>query len=215
MPLKLFGKAQRAPGPQDSIRKLQGALEMLEKREDFLQKKIQNELRTAKKNAVTNKRAAMMALKRKATYEGEIEKLSGARLTIEQQLMTIEGSHVSLEAMNAMRMGAQTMKVIHNHMTVEQVDDTMDEIREQMDVAAEINEAISQPLGGELFDEADLESQLEALAAEAELEDNPPVAQPVKPVGQPKETLPDFPSVPVGALSEEEELKALQAEMGF
>ena len=29
----------------------------------------------------------------------------------------------------------------------------MDEIREQMDVAAEINEAISQPLGGELFDE--------------------------------------------------------------
>ena len=56
MPLKLFGKAQRAPGPQDSIRKLQGALEMLEKREDFLQKKIQNELRTAKKNAVTNKR---------------------------------------------------------------------------------------------------------------------------------------------------------------
>merc|ERR1712137_748099 len=89
------------------------------------------------------------------------------------------------------RMGAHTMRGIHNHMTVDQVDDTMDEIREQMDVAAEINEAISQPLGGELIDEADLESQLEALAAEAELEDNPPVAQPVKPVGQPKETLPD------------------------
>ena len=29
----------------------------------------------------------------------------------------------------------------------------MDEIREQMEVAAEINDAISQPLGGELYDE--------------------------------------------------------------
>lgn len=59
-----------------------------------------------------------MALKRKKTYESQIDKLSGARLTIEQQLMTIEGAHVSLEAMNAMRMGARTMKTIHNHMFV-------------------------------------------------------------------------------------------------
>lgn len=29
----------------------------------------------------------------------------------------------------------------------------MDEIREQMEVASEINDAISQPLGGELYDE--------------------------------------------------------------
>lgn len=29
----------------------------------------------------------------------------------------------------------------------------MDEIREQMDIANEINDAISQPLGGEMFDE--------------------------------------------------------------
>ena len=121
----------------------------------------------------------MMALKRKKAYEGQIEKLAGARLTIEQQLMTIEGAHVSLEAMNAMRMGARTMKTIHNHMlvlfrffqkkgtllvtlqfivirTVDQVDDTMDEIREQMEVAAEINDAISQPLGGEMYDEVSI-----------------------------------------------------------
>ncbi len=29
----------------------------------------------------------------------------------------------------------------------------MDEIREQMDIANEINDAISQPLGGEVFDD--------------------------------------------------------------
>ena len=58
----------------------------------------------------------MMALKRKKAYESQIEKLGGARLTIEQQLMTIEGASVSLEAMKAMRMGARTMQIIHNHM---------------------------------------------------------------------------------------------------
>jgi charged multivesicular body protein 4A/B len=50
---------------------------------------------------------------------------------------------------------------------VDQVDDTMDEIREQMEVAAEINDAIAQPLGGEMYDEAELEEELAALEEEA------------------------------------------------
>jgi len=58
----------------------------------------------------------MMALKRKKTYEAQLTKLSGARMTIEQQLMAIEGAHVSLEAMNAMKMGASAMKAIHGEM---------------------------------------------------------------------------------------------------
>lgn len=43
----------------------------------------------------------------------------------------------------------------------------MDEIREQMDVANEINEAIAQPLGGEIYDEAELEEELAALEEES------------------------------------------------
>ena len=34
----------------------------------------------------------------------------------------------------------------------------MDEIREQMDIANEINDAISQPLGGEMFDEVGVDT---------------------------------------------------------
>ncbi len=43
----------------------------------------------------------------------------------------------------------------------------MDEIREQMDIANEISDAISQPLGGEAFDEDDLLSELEELEQES------------------------------------------------
>jgi len=57
------------------------------------------------------------------------------------------------------------MKTIHKNMSVDQVDDTMAEIQEQMDVAAEISTAISQPLG-DTGAEEDLEAELEALEQE-------------------------------------------------
>lgn len=59
-----------------------------------------------------------MCLKRKKTYETQMEKLAGARMTIEQQVMTLEGASVSLEAMQAMKMGASSMKTIHKDMYV-------------------------------------------------------------------------------------------------
>ena len=54
---KIFGtKNNKAPTPQDAIQRLRETEEMLEKKSDFLEKKIQNELQTAKKHGVKNKR---------------------------------------------------------------------------------------------------------------------------------------------------------------
>jgi len=65
MSIGLFKKAQRAPSPSESIQKLRNTLEMLEKREKYLEQKIVQELQNAKKLAGKNKRLAMMSLKRK------------------------------------------------------------------------------------------------------------------------------------------------------
>jgi len=108
------------------------------------------------------KKAAIAALKRKRIYENELEKIAGARMTIETQVIAIEGANVSLETLNAMRLGAETMRNIHRNMTVDEVDDTMEEIREQMQVANEINSVISGPLI-EQFDEEELEQELAQL----------------------------------------------------
>lgn len=62
--------------------------------------------------------AALMALKRKKTYEANIEKINGARMTIETQMMAIENANVNLETMGAMRAGAEAMKNIHGSMYV-------------------------------------------------------------------------------------------------
>jgi len=160
--MKLFGKAKKAPSAKESIARLKDTIEMLEKREAYLQKKIEREIATARHHGTKNKKAAIAALKRKKIYEGEVEKIGGARMTIETQVMAIEGANVSLETLNAMRLGAETMRNIHRNMTIDEVDDTMEEIREQMQVANEINEAIASPLV-EQFDEDELEQELAQL----------------------------------------------------
>ena len=54
--MNLFGKAKPKTQPKDAIVRLRETLELLEKREKFLQTKIDNELSIAKQNATKNKR---------------------------------------------------------------------------------------------------------------------------------------------------------------
>ncbi len=49
--------------------------------------------------------------------------------------------------------------------SIDTVDNTMDQIREQMDIATEISDAIAQPLGDPI-DEDELEAELAELEAE-------------------------------------------------
>lgn len=57
---RLFGggkkKTDAPPSPQEAIQRLRQTEEMLEKKTEFLEKKIQQELVTAKKHGTKNKR---------------------------------------------------------------------------------------------------------------------------------------------------------------
>lgn len=64
--MNLFGKARASKTtPKDAIVKLRETLEMLEKREKYLQTKIDNELKFAKLNATKNKRGGSMKVDQK------------------------------------------------------------------------------------------------------------------------------------------------------
>ena len=54
--MNLFRTAKAKTSPKDAIVRLRESLEMLEKREKYLQTKIDNELKFAKANASKNKR---------------------------------------------------------------------------------------------------------------------------------------------------------------
>ncbi|ORY46092.1 hypothetical protein BCR33DRAFT_160417 [Rhizoclosmatium globosum] len=108
-----------------------------------------------------------MALKRKKIYQDQADKIMGSRMTLEQQMLAIESANVNLETMNAMKAGAEAMKSIHGSLNVEKVDETMEDIREQMDLANELSDAISAPVNfGTEIDEDELDAELELLAQE-------------------------------------------------
>jgi len=209
-----FGKGKSKVTAKDSIVKLRETLSMLEKRQAHLETKAENEYKIAKLNATKNRRVALMALKKKKAYDGVIDKINGTRMTIETQVMAIENANVNLETMNALRGGAEAMKNIHGSMDINKVDATMDEIRDQMDIANEISDAISRPVLGDELDEEELMNELEELEQEEldakMLETVPPAMR-----------APNVPSHEPVSLNtaveddEEAELKKLQASMAM
>lgn len=155
-------------GPQDSVLQMRATIEMLEKRERVLLGKMKNEEDNARKLVTSNKREALMCLKRKHMYEGHLEQSRGARFNLESQMMAIENANINMETLKAMKAGSATMKNMHGELDVNKVDNTMDDIREQLDIASEINMAISQPLNADMMgmgglDDDDLNEELERL----------------------------------------------------
>ena len=60
--MSFFGlgkKKEKAPTPQEAIQRLRETEEMLVKKQEFLEKKIEQEVSTAKKHGTKNKRAAL------------------------------------------------------------------------------------------------------------------------------------------------------------
>eukprot|EP00026_Physarum_polycephalum_P017129 Phypoly_transcript_18237.p1 GENE.Phypoly_transcript_18237~~Phypoly_transcript_18237.p1 ORF type:complete len:239 (+),score=57.24 Phypoly_transcript_18237:101-718(+) len=162
----LFKKAQKKPTPEQAISHMKDTLATLDKRIDFLEHKIQNEENEAKRYvAMKNKRGALMCLKKKKLMQAQIEKLSGASLTLHTQLAAIENSKVTSEIIGAMHLGATVMKDQTKHINADKVDNLMADIEDQMEIHREISDAISQSFGMQ-FDEDELDAELEALEEE-------------------------------------------------
>lgn len=147
-------------------------------------------------------------MKRKKLYEAEQDKIVNVKMTLETQVINLESAAQNAQTFQAMQAGASTMQKIRDEVGIEKVDDVMDEIREEMEMANEINNAISQPVDPLMTDEDELLDELNALeTADLEAELLKPPATAEKPL--------DLPSVPTSALAqkEEDDLKQLEAEL--
>ncbi|XP_063306424.1 charged multivesicular body protein 4c [Pelobates fuscus] len=165
---KLFkssgSKNQKGPSAQEALFKLRETEEMLTKKQEYLEKKIEQELATAKRHGTKNKRAALQALKRKKRLEKQLTQIDGTLSTIEFQREALENSHTNTEVLKNMGYAAKAMKTVHQNMDLDKIDELMQDINEQQDVAQEISDAISRPVGfGDEFDEDELLEELEEL----------------------------------------------------
>lgn len=214
--------------PKKAILDLREHITLLGKKEAHLQTQVASQEQQARtllgKN---NKTGAKNALKRKKTYESQLVKIQAQMDSLEQQLYSIESANLNLETMKAMKQGASAMRNIHKGMDIDKVDETMDEIREQVELGEEISDAISRPLhAGAEVDEDEIDEELAALAQESVKQEvvAPPQGLPSVPLG--KVSTPHAATLPAGqeqdAEAEEEEedederaLRELQAEMGL
>ena len=151
---------------------------------------------------------ALFAMKRKKLYEAEQDKIVNVKMTLETQVINLESAAQNAQTFQAMQSGAKTMQKIRDEVGIEKVDDVMDEIREEMEMANEINNAIAQPVDPLMTDEDELLDELNALeTADLEAELLKPPATAEKPL--------DLPSVPTSQLAqkEQDDLKQLEAEL--
>ena len=166
--MPLFSKKKKAPDPNEAHAKLRESHALLTKREESLTRQIDEETAKAKAfMAKKNKRQAMQCLKRRQLLETQSAKIGNIRMSLDVQLLGIEQASVNIEAMGAMKLGADAMRGIQSEVTLGDVDDTMDDLAEQLDIAGEISDALAQSLGGtDLMDDDDLLAELGELEKE-------------------------------------------------
>ncbi|RPA83550.1 Snf7-domain-containing protein [Ascobolus immersus RN42] len=158
--------SKRKDETKKAIINLREQLEVMRKKEKLFETQIAAQTDIARKNATTNKTVALAALKRRKLTEQSLSNLSNQIMTIEQQIHSIENAHLNAETLRIMKQAGTAMKKIHQDLSIDKVENVMDEIRDQNLLATEINDAIT---GGtyNAVDEADLDEELAQMQQEA------------------------------------------------
>lgn len=103
-------------------------------------------------------------MKRKTLYEKEVEKMENVKMTLETQVIHLESAAQNAATIQAIQTGSQAMRRVQAEMgSLDRVDTLMDDIREGMETAREIEDALSQPLDPLLIDNDDLLEELAEL----------------------------------------------------
>ncbi|KAJ2982696.1 hypothetical protein NUW58_g6391 [Xylaria curta] len=211
------GAAKKKDTPKNAILGLRTQLEMLQKREKHLMNQMEEQDAIARKNVNTNKTAAKAALRRKKTHEHSLDQTIAQIGTLEQQINAIESANINRETLAAMQRAGEAMQGIHGKLTVDKVDQTMDQLREQNALSEEIVQAITSNQIGDHVDEDELEEELDALQQEAL--DKQMLSSGSVPVSDvhklPTVANSDIKSHAQAEDDEEEELRKLQAEMAM
>ena len=139
-----------------------------QKRIDLLEKRSLNykqEARTKLKRK--NKKAALLFLKRKKMVDTEINKMQNQQFNLEQMRFTLENASTNASMVHAMKTAKGGLKQFHDTVSVDEVENTMDDLSELMDDSNEMNEMLGRPVGDCSDDEDTLLGELDELEQEA------------------------------------------------
>lgn len=164
---ELFGSKKKEPTPEEAMNKLRETEDMLAKKSEFIEAQIQEQVGIAKKHGLKNKRLALQALKKKRRLEAQqvqigilllslfsfaiISYSDNTLTTIEFQIEALANAATNAQILDNMKGAADALKRAHGNKTAEDVHEMLDELEEANDLANEISDAISRPLGSSAY----------------------------------------------------------------
>ncbi|CAF0778409.1 unnamed protein product [Brachionus calyciflorus] len=162
---KKFGKSkEKPPTTQEAIQRIRDVEDLLNKKSQFLEKKINDELNIAKQNGTKNKKVALQALRRKKRYEQQLTQLDGTLTTLEYQREILENASSNAQVLKVMGDASKAFKNANQNLDVDKIHDLMDDIAEQREISQEITNVISNPVGfSDDIDEDELLQELNEL----------------------------------------------------
>lgn len=163
--LNLFGKVkeEKKVDVSGTIHLIKDTIHSLEKRQNFIDKNIEEERKYGKEAiAKNNKQRAMTHIKKIKMYQKEYEHIQGNILNLETQRMALENQVTSYNIVQAMKASSIALK---NGPKPEEISDLMDNINDSIQDQEEIAQELSRPIGP-VMDEDELQSELEMLESD-------------------------------------------------
>merc|ERR1719229_870481 len=131
-----------------------------------MQEKIDRETEICKQLLKQKKRdKAKLCLRKKKYQQNLLEKARNQLLNIEQLIEEVESAEMQQEVLKAMQTGTDLLQKINNEMSLEEVEQLMDDTAEAIQYQQELNEILSQSLT-----DVDDEEVLEELAQIEQME---------------------------------------------
>ena len=173
----LFNKKQKDNGEKDKetnnlkiINELRENIDLIEKRNLFIEKKKNNLIIEAKVKLNNNdKKGALLILNKKKKIEEEINKNQGSQLLLENQLSNLESANLNKHIINSLSKSNKAIHSLNKDLNVDKIEELMDDIQEEQDNYNTIQSIMEQPLQ-QIYEDDDLNKELEELAEIKQIE---------------------------------------------
>ena len=97
--------------PTQTLARLESQLDTIEKRITVMNNKVNDAKQTAlAKKKAGDIRGATMAMKNMKMFEGEVTKLYGQQVMLQQQTLQIQSAHADVDVVNALKTGTGALE---------------------------------------------------------------------------------------------------------
>ncbi|RWS17734.1 charged multivesicular body protein 6-A-like protein [Dinothrombium tinctorium] len=192
----IFGRFKTSKKPENRVTEQDKAILQLKQQRDKLkqyQKRVKEQLekekRLARELIQNNKKdKALLLLKKKKYMDTLLERTDQQLDNLEKMVSDIEFAQIEITVVKGLQKGNEALKQLHSIMSIEQIEDIMDETREGIEKQREIDNLIGTAFTEE--EESELLNELEKMTAENEQETEfpeVPTHEPAKEKEKPRE----------------------------